>query len=195
MKNLKCLSLLTFVACIIMMTSCSKGNAGPAGPAGPAGDTGAAGVNGTNGTDSVLYSNWTTLSMAGSIDANNDTSYSESITANAITSNILNNGVVLTYLQQIDQNGDTLIFNAATVLTESYYVGRIFLYSGVPAGYTNASGYDYSGYNYRFIAIPGSIATSRFPGYTQQQIKSLSYQSVLKMANIPAGKVVARNSN
>ena len=180
---------------IVLFMSCTKGDAGPAGPAGDTGATGAAGATGDTGpagTDSVLYSAWIPVNMSDTIQPVADTTYYQWFTANAITSEILNTGTIVTYLQTVDQNGDSLIFNAATALTESYYVGNIYVAS-YPAGASNSSGYNYTGYNYRFIVIPGAIASTAFKGMTQQQLQKMSYTqitNVLKIrgnnSNIPA---------
>jgi hypothetical protein len=165
--------------------SCSKGNTGPAGPAGADGATGASGADGAPGTANVLYSSWMPMNMSNIIDANADTTYYQNFTANAITSDILSTGTIITYLQTVDANGNTLIFNAATALTESYYVGDIFVQSFPPAA-NNSAGFNYAGYNYRFVVIPGGVATTMFKGMSPQQIKNVSYPVITKLLNLPA---------
>ena len=183
MKNLRSLCLLA-IATTALIVSCSKGNTGPAGPAGAAGAAGAAGTsgtNGTNGSDSVMYSAWMPMNMLDTIEGTADTIYYQNFTANAITSSILNTGTVITYLETLDGNNDSLFFNASTVLTESYYVGDIFVESFPPAA-TNSAGYNWAGYNYRFIVVPGDIAAPMFKGMTQQQIRTISYPTFNKLA-------------
>lgn len=174
------------IASVVVLVSCQKGTTGPAGPAGPAGADGANGADGAPGPDSVLYSNWTPMNMASNIDANSDTTYYQNFAASSITTQIINSGTVLTYLQGVDGNGNTFIFNAATALTESYFVGNIYVAS-VPPAPSHSAGFDYTGYNYRYIVIPGSIAVTAFKGMTQQQIKTVSYPVITKMLNLPAG--------
>jgi hypothetical protein len=189
MKNLRSLCLLA-IATTALIVSCSKGDSGPAGPAGPAGAagaTGANGANGTNGSDSVMYSAWMPMNMSDTIEGTADTVYYQNFTANAITSAILNTGTVVTYLETVDGNNDSLIFNASTVLTESYYVGDIFVESFPPAA-TNSAGYNWAGYNYRFIVVPGDIATTMFRGMTQQQIKTIDYPTFNKLAKTAVTK-------
>jgi len=183
MKNLRSLCLLA-IATTALIVSCSKGNTGPAGPAGAAGAAGTSGTNGTNGTngsDSVMYSAWMPMNMLDTIEGTADTIYYQNFTANAITSSILNTGTVITYLETLDGNNDSLFFNASTVLTESYYVGDIFVESFPPAA-TNSAGYNWAGYNYRFIVVPGDIAATMFKGMTQQQIRTISYPTFNKLA-------------
>src|ERR1700679_3751822 len=182
MKNLRSLCLLA-IATTALIVSCSKGDSGPAGPAGAAGAagaTGANGANGTNGSDSVMYSAWMPMNMLDTIEGTADTIYYQNFTANAITSAILNTGTVVTYLETVDGNGDSLIFNASTVLTESYYVGDIFVESFPPAA-SNSAGFNWAGYNYRFIVVPGGIATTMFKGLTPQQIKTIDYPTFNKL--------------
>ena len=196
MKNLRSLCLLA-IATTALLVSCSKGNTGPAGPAGAAGAagaTGANGANGTNGSDSVMYSAWMPMNMADTIEGTADTIYYQNFTANALTSAILNTGTVITYLETIDGNGDSLFFNASTVLTESYYVGDIFVESFPPAA-TNSAGYNWPGYNYRFIIVPGDIATTMFKGMTQQQIRNIPYPTFNKLAKAAVTKSAGAKLN
>ena len=189
MKNLRSLCLLA-IASTALIVSCSKGDAGPAGPAGPAGAAGAAGAsgaNGTNGSDSVMYSAWMPMNMADTIVGTADTIYYQNFTANALTSAILNSGTVVTYLETTDGFGDSLFFNASNYLTESYYVGDIFVESLPPAA-SNSAGVNWAGYNYRFVIIPGDIATTMFRGMTQQQIRNISYPDFNKLAKAQVAK-------
>jgi hypothetical protein len=189
MKNLRSLCLLT-IATTTLFVSCSKGDAGAAGPAGAAGAAGPAGANGANGangSDSVMYSAWIPMNMSDTIEGTADTIYYQNFAANALTSAILNTGTVITYLETLDGNNDSLFFNASTVLTESYYVGDIFVESFPPAA-TNSAGFNWVGYNYRFIIIPGDIATTMFKGMTRQQIKNIDYPTFNKLAKAAVTK-------
>jgi|GEM_PF-1021987 len=185
MKKNQIFYILAF-ASIVVLVSCSKGEAGPAGPTGPAGADGANGMDGAPGPDSVLYSNWMPMNMSENIDINSDTTYSQIFPANAITDDILNSGTILTYLSGVDGNGNSFIYNAATALTESYYVGNIFVASLPPAP-SHSAGSNFAGDYYRFIVVPGSIAVTAFKGMTPQQIRTVSYPVVAKMLNLPAG--------
>ncbi|GGB18496.1 hypothetical protein [Puia dinghuensis] len=184
MKKLHFFYGLFFVITCALI-SCVKGDTGPAGPAGPAGADGANGADGAPGPDSVLYSSWMPVNMSSTIDAHSDTTYYQNFTADAITSNILNTGTIATYLETVDNQGNQLIFNAATALTETYYVGDIYVASLPPAA-SNSAGFNYSGYNYRFVVIPGAIATTMFKGMGPQQIKSMPYPAITKLLNLPA---------
>jgi hypothetical protein len=164
MKNLKLFSsLAAFVA--FMVVGCSKGTTGPAGATGPA------------GPDSVLHSAWTQLSMTMGIDANNDTFYSQNITAAAITQNVLDSDLVLGYISFIDASGAENVFNASEEFEITYTVGNIELID-----YLGDLSYDNTGYSFRYIIVPGTILTnSAFKQYTKAQIKTMSYSTVEKL--------------
>jgi hypothetical protein len=196
MKNLRSLCLLA-LATTAFLVSCSKGDTGPAGPAGAAGAAGPAGANGadgTNGSDSVMYSAWIPMNMVDTIEGTADTIYYQNFPANALTSAILNTGTVMTYLETTDGNNDSLFFNASTALTESYYVGDIFVESFPPAA-SNSAGFNWAGYNYRFVIIPGDIATTMFKGMTQQQIRNISYPNFNKLVKAAVTKSAGAKLN
>jgi hypothetical protein len=182
-KNLTFYSFLMLTAFVFMMTACSKGAAGPAGPAG------ADGADGAPGTDSIQYSTWTPLSMSPLIDVNSDTSYTDTLIAASLTTAVLDQGAVIGYLQFLDNNNDTIIVNASTLISEAYGTGFIELYSGAPMA-SNSAGFDYSGYNYRYMVVPASIAVTSTTGsiktYTRDQLKTMSYSTLTHLFNIPS---------
>jgi hypothetical protein len=190
---------LQFFYCICIALTCSliscvKGETGPPGPAGADGADGADGQDGAPGPDNVYYSSWMRVQMADTIDIHADTTYYQNFRADALTSDIINSGMILTYLQTVDAYGDSLIFNASTALTETYYIGDIFAVS-FPTAASNSAGIDYTGYNYRFIIIPGAIATTMFKGMTPQQIKTINYPVIAKLLNLPATGSSSRKFN
>jgi hypothetical protein len=168
-KKLKLFCVLALATGCVMMIGCSKGSTGPAGPAGP---------------DSVTYTKWAPLSMTRLIGTQQDTSFEQIITAPAITSAVLSKGAVLGYLMAKNSNGDTLVVNSSTLMSEFFLVGKIDLYSG--AVYAKSSARDYSGFNYRYVIIPGKISISSVSGqtFTVDQLKTMSYQEVSKLLNI-----------
>ncbi|HZE83975.1 MAG TPA: hypothetical protein VE035_06670 [Puia sp.] len=167
MKNLNFFFLLAFMALIMGMvttTSCSKSSSTPA------------------AKDSVLYSNWITLKMISQGVDNDVTSptygyeiFAEEIAAPAITKAVLNKGVVLTYVQGV-VNGDTAIVNAEALLSEFVYAGRIEL---------SSVGIDYSGLKYRYVVIPGRIATTKYHDIPVQQLRSMPPAAILSGAGQP----------
>jgi hypothetical protein len=146
---------------IIGMSSCSKGTTGPAGPQGPA------------GPDSVVYSNWITLTFTYNA---NDSLFHDTLSAPTITSGILDSGVILTYIQFPDANNVAHIQPVSAlnyIISEDYSVGEINILSTQ----------DLTNLQYRYVTIPGSkaagnSATRKVNGYTTTQLKAMSYAQV-----------------
>jgi hypothetical protein len=165
MKNFR--SLLVAAAILLIgMISCSKGSTGPAGPAGPA------------GPDSVVYSPW--IPLAFTYNAN-DTAFEDTLIAPSITKAILDSGVILTYVNAIDQNGIYHVIPTGALNTlmlfEDFSIGKINIVS------VN----DYSTLPYRYVTIPGSLKTGnsagnqKVKGYTIQELKAMPYEQVQKV--------------
>jgi hypothetical protein len=172
MKNLK---LFSFVFCGIALAivGCSKGSAGPAGPAGPP------------GPDSVVHSKWITLSMALNVGTANDTFYTQTIVAPAITQKILDSGIVLTYLGFVDNNSITNV-----AIASPYFFNEIF----TPGSISLLSFSNYTGTDYRYVVVPGTVVAGNITsgpakGLTKQQLKDMSYQAVIKLAGQSADPV------
>jgi hypothetical protein len=180
-KNLKLFSILSCAVVVMGLmtaTSCKKGDTGATGAAGATGATGAAGAS---GTDSIQYSAWTPLAMTYQFFAVGDTEYVQTITAASDTQNILDQGVVLTYLSYTDPTAGTIVESASDFLIVELSVGAISL-----DGLSN----DFSGTNFRYVVIPGGIQTSStgtqtINGYTVKQLKAMSYANVSKLFAIP----------
>jgi hypothetical protein len=155
-RNLLCVA--TIIA--IGITGCSKsGSAGPAGPPGPA------------GPDSVISSGWISLTTTFNTT---DSLYEGTITASALTENIIDSGIILTYIN-FAQAGAAADIQAVSSLnyfiSEDYMVGQINILSTE----------DLSGLPYRYVIIPASkttgnsVATRKVNGYTTSQLKAMSY--------------------
>ncbi len=160
MKQLRSL-LCAATIIVIGISSCSKGTTGPAGPAGPA------------GPDSVVYSNWITLSFNYNP---NDSLYEDTVLAPTITEGILDSGVILTYIEYPDVNNVAHIQPVSAlnyIISEDYSVGEINILSTQ----------DLSNLQYRYVTIPGSKAAGnsaarKVNGYTISQLKAMSYAQV-----------------
>ena len=162
MKNFRSL-LAAAVILITGMISCSKGDTGPTGPAGPA------------GPDSVTYSSWTPLALT-YVPA--DTLFEQVINAPAITKAILDSGVVLSYVNFLEQNGTYHIVPTAGLtgigIFEDFAVGQINI----------ESIQDFSTLPYRYVVIPGSLKTGnsasaqKVKGYTIQELKAMPDEQV-----------------
>jgi hypothetical protein len=177
------LSLFLFIS--ILMVSCQKGDTGPVGPVGPAGPTGPQGPQGATGTTNVIYSDWLSVSAEEWKDttmANVTRAQRVIKTASALTQNIIDNGVILVYLNNDVTNYYQLPFtyniNPARVHNYIPLVGKFIFYEYA----TNGSGGLTSTTNkYRYILIPGSIKTN---GRTLNW-SSMNYKEVCKSLSIP----------
>ncbi len=117
--------------------------------------------------DSVFTSPWITLALDSSAA---DQDWEETITAPAVTSAILDDGVVLGYGAYLDLNNDTVVSAAIEFdIFQTFYVGNVFLQAGA----------DDSGLWYRYVTIPGHVLTTK--GLTPIQAKSLSYAEITKL--------------
>jgi hypothetical protein len=164
MKHVK--SLLAVATIVIMgLVGCSKGNTGPAGAAGPAGPPGP--VN-------VMYSAWITLNTPYN---KNDSLFEDTLIAPAITSGIIDSGVIVSYLQFPDQNKVVHTVSVASlgnVVFEDFVVGKINLAS---------PNVDLTSLLYRYVVIPGSKKTNstspgKVMGYTPSELKVMSYEQL-----------------
>lgn len=182
------------------------GATGPQGPAGPQGPVGPAGPQGPAGTANVIYSSWfgdatfspnwadTVLTFVGTV--------SRAIkAAPGVTATIINQGLVLSYAKASTIIEPQLLpwtLSGANVgfpgnsfqLNFIPQNGKLFYYwNNLTTG--NASGFTSSGFEYRYVIIPGGVAGGRFTsgpaaGYSVDQIKSMSYSQVSSLFNIPA---------
>ena len=162
MKNFKNL-LVPALVLLVGMISCSKGSTGPAGPAGPA------------GPDSVVYSPWTPLALT---YVAKDTLFEQIINAPSITKAILDSGVILSYVNFLEQNGTYHLVPTAGLtgigIFEDFAVGQINIESIK----------DYSTLPYRYVTIPGSLKTGnsasaqKVKGYTIEELKAMPYEQV-----------------
>lgn len=163
MKQVKCLLAVATIV-IIGLLGCSKGQTGPAGPIGPA------------GPDSVLYSSWITLNSPYNTT---DSLYEDTLKAPAITSGIIDSGVIVSYIQYPDQNKLIHTVSVASlggVIFEDYTVGKINLAS---------PSVDLTNLLYRYVVIPGSKkvngAAVKIKGYTPTELKAMSYDQLQKV--------------
>lgn len=123
--------------------------------------------NSTPTRDSVFTSPWITLAMTPNYT---DSDYEQNISAPAVTSAILDYGVVLGYGAYLNASNDTVVSSALEYdMFQTFSVGNILL----QAGSNN------SGLWYRYVVIPGSVLTTK--GITPLQAKSLSYAEVTKL--------------
>ncbi len=164
MKHVK--SLLAVATIVIMgLVGCSKGDTGPAGAAGAAGPA---------GPSNVMYSAWLTLNFTFN---SNDSAFEDTLLAPAITSGILDSGVILSYVQFTDASNTVHIQPIASL-------GSFFFEDFSPGHINLGSPFiDLSGYLYRYVIIPGTKKTNgataaKVKGYTPTELKAMSYDQV-----------------
>ncbi len=182
MKKLKLLAFI-FIGLSMAIVGCSK-----KGDTGPAGATGATGAAGAAGPDSVYYSNWTAINtpFAG-LDGNNDSVYEQIVPASAITQTILDQGVVIAYIELSD----------GTVSDVSDFSSFLDVYYGVGTVTLDSYGIDLSqaGWSVRYIAIPGVVlaGNSILKNYTKNQLKAIDYSTLKKALNTTTAKASSNN--
>ena len=169
----------------------AQGAQGVAGPTGPAGATGA---TGPAGTANVIYSTWVTAASLTSLDTTHiDYGGIKRFirTAPGVTASIIDNGIVLSYWRVTPAVPPTSIpftFDQ----TGTYYMGfwlaagKIFYFTKI---FGTANGWTPNGAGeWRYVIIPGGVAGGRgtgpYMGYTEQQLKNMSYSEVCSTFNI-----------
>lgn len=220
MRKFRLLSLLS-LAITFLAVSCTKegpeGPAGATGAQGPAGATGGVGATGATGatgaqgpvgpagpqgpagTANVIYSAWFTLTgWHDSTLADQGLSKIDYKDAPGITSAVVNNGVVLSYVAPSATSGYayalpwTVTAVTPNNLVVSYIptVGRM-IYLNKPLNSTSTGIVPSATYVYRYVIIPGGVAGGRsaFVGntnYTVEQLKAMTYDQVAELFKIPA---------
>jgi hypothetical protein len=178
MRNSKWVFVIASVI-ILGVFSCKKGDTGPAGPAGPAG---AAGATGAAGPDSIITSTWVDLTMTDTT-VNGTEAFIQEIAAPAITEDILNNGIVLSYFGFVDGNNVTNVFNASEAANITFTPGNVEIFSGT----------DWSGFfSFRYVIVPGTMITGNSvksgpaQGLTKAELQKMNYQDVQKLLSTQA---------
>lgn len=185
------------------------GATGPAGPTGPVGATGATGPAGPAGTPAqVIYSAWVT-SPFNSRDTTIDGTCLRvrHINAPSLSTTIMNQGVKITYFK-VGSIGPYMLpyisdaGGATNQINCIYNLQKIFVYrhtyntcrftSAIPPAFPeqpimiNLP----QGLEYRYVLIPGLISGGRLvsgpaAGYTEAQLRAMSYNSLRALLNIP----------
>jgi hypothetical protein len=182
---------------------------GTEGPAGPAGADGPAGPAGPAGSANVIYSAWFNINTPTAATAWRDTAdltlggsrYGVK-TASAVTQQILDQGVILSYVKWV--SGGTTLIEQQSLPWSDYLspnqfalnftpkVGKLYYYLYTTNGGTGAfNSTAMSGIQFRYVIIPGGVAASRITsgpaaGYTIAQLRALTYNQALALLNIPA---------
>jgi Collagen triple helix repeat (20 copies) len=181
-------------------TNGTNGATGPQGPAGPAGPAGAPGAQGPAGTANVIYSSWALIPAGGWVDTaivNQGNCKRALRTAPSLTTTILNEGVVLVYVQFMPTPG--VVFwqlpHTTQGATPVYYgflpvVGKIIFYYGTINGANPGFNLN-ANYGFRYVLIPGGVAGGRMTsgsaeGMSVDELRALPYDEVCRRFNIPS---------
>jgi hypothetical protein len=157
----------SLLAVTLIFTQCKKGDAGPAGPAGAAGaagPAGPAGPKGDTGTANVIYSAWLDVTYVVDTVHNGaviDTiGYHADITANKLTSNIIDKGEIKVYMNWGTTASPDVaplpildVFFTGLIINPEFLVQKITLFANLDASTTTQGGQKYL--QYRYILIPG----------------------------------------
>lgn len=219
MRKFKSLSLL-LLATAFVFVNCSKegpegpggatgpqgpaGATGPAGAAGTAGATGATGAAGPAGSANVIYSAWFSFTGADWADStmpNIGTAARAIKLAPGITTNIINQGVILSYMA-FTTNPNTAFYSLPFNVT-GYSPGGVIGFlpvTGKVVYYSVENGGTSGGpvstlFSFRYVIIPGGVAGGRGGNtekiaeikgqyYTETQLKAMSYSQVCTLLNI-----------
>ena len=191
-----------------------QGPAGPVGPTstvpgpiGPTGPAGATGATGPAGTANVIYSAWTPFIIANwsasTISIFGKTARQYSAPAPGITATMLSQGAILVYFQGGGSPGTIRTLPYTTfnfTQTVNQYIEPSFIPGTIqinfynldnnvdPGTFTGSPGPPVTGNQYRYVLIPGGVAGGRgtgpYMGYTEQELKSMSYRDVCHLLNI-----------
>jgi hypothetical protein len=182
MKNISL--LFVAITTTILLGSCSKD--GAQGPEGPAG------AQGIPGTANVIYSTWFGPT-AWTNNGTNNIYFNKAATG--ITQAIIDQGAVLAYVKFPDEGGaarplPTVTFNGQVIWNYMLPgVGTIRFTANPTNGTSNFTAF--TNMQFRYVIIPGGQAGNRMMSSSQQtqynidELKSLSYEEVIKLLNIP----------
>ncbi|HKB44847.1 MAG TPA: hypothetical protein VKC90_10665 [Chitinophagaceae bacterium] len=182
-------------------TNGTNGATGATGPQGPAGATGPA------GTANVIYSAWFTPNIYTSSTVFGTDHWSYVKTAPGITQAILDNGAILVYGKLNGYNTAVWPTDQVSLLPiiVSYQQSSVFQFDtwsslttvgNLKIDFVNSVNFYTGGisntHQFRYVIIPGGVAGGRMAngqstyfGYTENQLKAMSYFEVCKALNIP----------
>ena len=201
MRRLQLIPLALAFSAILF--SCQK--EGPAGAIGPAGPAGPPGPTGPTGSANVIYSPWfTPATNGGWVDSSiNGVAAQKKFNKSApgVTLNMLNTGVILGYMKlNPDGAGGTTTSvrplpyvnpGTATAFFMLPYVGSITFAQVSTANPGVAVSASSSSLEFRYVIVPGGTAGGRMmnapaSGYSSSELRTMSYEQIAKLFNIPA---------
>jgi hypothetical protein len=149
-----------------------------------------------NATANVIYSDW--VSDGNMAWGDSSVTFFGNITkaiiaAPSITNDIINKGTILAYWQPYGIVGGgtySLPFtykDGAVTRVIGYILntGKIFYYWQDPINGVLPAKHIGGGPKYRYVVIPGAIAGGKISGYSIEELKSMPYEKVASLFNIP----------
>ena len=183
MKQSKFASFFLLAAIIVTIFACTKtgptGATGPTGPTGPTGGTGPTGPQGDTGVANVRYSQWINITWTKAADAS---AFSNLITAPAITSQIIDSGIVLVYMKDSSNNSPFLLPYTVSSTVTTFVIqfkiqnngGAISITGSAPSPNPIGVADVYQKAQVRYVVVPPGVAIP----------SSISYEKLSKMLNI-----------
>jgi hypothetical protein len=210
MKRKQMIPMLAIAIVTVIIVSCSKtgpagatGATGAMGAGGSAGPVGAAGAKGDTGTANVIYSPWFAFATTDWKDSvlGGIISCKRAIRTEAkITQSIIDNGLVLGYLKNLDFGSPfTLPFtstnssNITNITSLLPAVGELIYYNAYS---NNGGGFAWDRTSFRYVIIPGGVATTGLNAgsertgvingktYTESQLKAMPYSEICNAMNV-----------
>jgi hypothetical protein len=171
------LLVLMAISILLLAQSCGKDGAvgpqGPVGATGPTGGTGQTGPAGATGSANVIYSAWITPSSYTENTALSTVHFDASITASAITQDVLDKGTVLVYgkldgytptiwpTDQVGQLPIVLTYQLSSTVYTDTWSANVTLGS-IQIDFVDNLNY-YTGisnlHQFRYVIIPGGVQT------------------------------------
>lgn len=181
------ITLISFLAMGSILSGCGKdGDIGPQGPVGPQGATGAPGATGptgATGSANVIYSPWITLPKGELID----NLWYFDIPVTQLTPDIVNNGVVLTYIgapntsfalpfTEANSKGEGVSYFTSVHANEKKITLHVRAVGTIPSNWASRV----MAVQFRYVIIPGAVKTAINPN-----VNLKDYNEVIKYFNIP----------
>lgn len=208
MRKLRLLTLSS-LAILFIASSCTKeGPEGPAGATGAQGPAGSPGTPGAPGAGQTTYSAWFTTTAADWADAYSAPYWALSAftkAAPAVTQDIIDKGVILSYMKNWTFYGPGGVPTKSTNVVQLPFVTDIDLVDVIDFVIPQVGQVKYlyksnaqfwtadelAGTTFRYVIIPGSNPGGRntqltYGGYTLDELKRMPYEEVAAKFSIPA---------
>ena len=163
------------VGLFLMNCKGADGAVGPAGATGATGTTGATGATGATGSANVIYSDWVTIPLTGTISSTSVTT----VQTPKITQEILDRGGIFSYIKFTPSN---FVYSLPLVfpISGNGSANNFIAVRHVVGTTTITSNYSTTGVFFRYVVVPGGIAGGR-----KAAIDYTDYEAVKAYYNLP----------